>query len=106
MYVYVLRLEMYDDWACENGACDLIGVYSDRKKAVDKLEELLLMEEEEQHVLGIYDSVKDYMDTLREIGDIYLPMTSPIYIDVYQNLESYNNGFNEGCYVLEKIMIK
>ena len=106
MYVYVLYLEMYHDWACENGACDLIGVYSDRKKAVDKLEELLLMEEEEQHILGISESVHDYIDMLRETGDCYTPITDPIYIDIYQNLESYDNGFNEGCYVIEKIMIK
>lgn len=27
--VYVLTLEMYNEWAWENGACDVIGVYDD-----------------------------------------------------------------------------
>lgn len=104
MYVYVLRLEMYREWACENGACDLIGVYSSKETVLDKLKDLLLEEQNENHVIGIHDSIiNKYLDGIENDNK---DINSPIYIDIYQNLESYNNGFNEGCYVLEKVMIK
>lgn len=103
MEVYVLYLEMYHEWACENGACDLIGVYSSKEKVLDRLKELLLEEQNEGHVIGIYDStINKYLDGIKNNKDI----NSPIYIDIYQNLQSYDSGFNEGCYVIRKEKIK
>lgn len=103
MEVYVLYLEMYHDWACENGACDLIGVYSSKEKVLDRLKDLLLEEQNEGHVIGIYDStINKYLDGIKNNKDI----NSPIYIDIYQNLQSYDSGFNEGCYVIRKEKVK
>ena len=103
MEVYVLYLEMYHEWACENGACDLIGVYSSKEKVLDRLKELLLEEQNEGHVIGIYDSIiNKYLDGIKNNKDI----NSPIYIDIYQNLQSYDSGFNEGCYVIRKVQVK
>ena len=103
MEVYVLYLEMYHEWACENGACDLIGVYSSKEKVLDRLKELLLEEQNEGHVIGIYDSIMNkYLDGIKNNKDI----NSPIYIDIYQNLQSYDSGFNEGCYVIRKEKVK
>lgn len=103
MEVYVLYLEMYHEWACENGACDLIGVYSSKEKVLDRLKELLLEEQNEGHVIGIYDSIiNNYLDGIKNNKDI----NSPIYIDIYQNLQNYKNGSEDGSYVIRKVQVK
>lgn len=103
MEVYVLYLEMYHKWACENGACDLIGVYSSKEKVLDRLKELLYIEQEDEHIIGIYDkNIDDYINGIKENGSI----SAPIYIDIYQNLESYNDGIEDGSYVIRKVQVK
>lgn len=102
MEVYVLYLEMYHEWACENGACDLIGLYSSKEKVLDRLKELLLGEEQEQHIVGMQDSITDYINGIKENGSI----STPIYIDIYENLENYKNGVANGCYVIRKEKVK
>ena len=37
MKLYVLRFDMYGDWAIENGASDIIGVYDNREKVLISL---------------------------------------------------------------------
>lgn len=103
MEVYVLYLEMYHEWACENGACDLIGVYSSKEKVLDRLKDLLHGEQDNGYIIGIYDkTIDDYINGIKENGSI----STPIYIDIYQNLQSYDSGFNEGCYVIRKEKVK
>ena len=41
MELYVLRLDMYYEWACECGACDLIGVYDNKSRAVEELKKYI-----------------------------------------------------------------
>lgn len=98
--MYVLYLEMYREWACENGACEIIGIYNNRFDALDKLEKALIMEEEEQRILGISESVKDFITKEKIYAE-----TGDTYVDVYSSLKSYNDGFNEGCYVIKKVEV-
>lgn len=103
MEVYVLYLEMYQEWACENGACDLIGVYSSKEKVLDRLKELLHGEQDNGYIIGIYDkTIDDYIDRIKESGTL----STPVYIGICQNLQSYDSGFNEGCYVIRKVQVK
>lgn len=103
MEVYVLYLEMYHEWACENGACDLIGVYSSKEKVLDRLKELLHGEQDNGYIIGIYDkTINDYINGIKENGSI----STPIYIDIYQNLQSYNSGVEDGSYVIRKVQVK
>lgn len=98
--MYVLYLEMYREWACENGACEIIGLYDNRFDALDKLEKALIMEEEEQRILGISESVKDFITQEKIYNG-----SGDTYVDVYSSLDSYNDGFNEGCYVIKKVEV-
>ena len=98
--MYVLYLEMYREWACENGACEIIGVYKNKFNALDKLEKALTMEEEEKRILDIGGSIKDFIANEK----IY-NISNNTYVDVYSSSESYNDGWNEGCYVIKKVEV-
>ena len=103
--VYVLYLEKYRDWSYESGACDLIGVYDDVNIALDKLYDLLISEEYDDRILGLYDSVDIYIKDLKKIAQDSSVNADRYNVDVYETTEDYDNGFNSGTYVIESRII-
>lgn len=99
--VYVLYLEMYRDWAYENGACDMIGVYDDIDIALNRLYDLLKTEEYDNRILGLYDDVDTYISDLKKLSRDSRTHIDRYFIDVYDSQEDYDNGFNLGTYVIE-----
>ena len=98
MEIWTLRLEMYHDWAYENGACDLIGVFEDVDMAIEVLEGCLNAEKEQGYVLGDDEGVEQIMEYVKQ-------QPNHIHIPVYTCKYGYNNGNEQGCYVLEKKLL-
>ena len=96
-FVYVLYVELYGIWASENGACKIIGVYDNPFNALDKLEGLLREDLHNDLILDIENNVDDFVKQQKIKG-----FDKTIYVDIYDNIESYNKGYNNGCYVLRK----
>ena len=95
MELWTLRLEMYHDWAYENGACDLIGIFEDVDMAIEVLEGCLKVEVEEEHIIGDGESVYSIIDYVKQ-------EPNHIHIPIYANKYGYEYGNEQGCYVLEK----
>ena len=60
-YVFILREDMYDEWAWENGATNLICVSHNMYEVVDMLREYLKMElvEDENRIFGDYYGARE-----------------------------------------------
>jgi len=93
MELYVLRLDMYHEWALECGACDLIGVYDDKSRAVEELKKYINAE--------IKDGRRvDY--TLEDIDVFENNDENSLYVDIYEDDCDYDNGKSMGTFVIEK----
>ena len=97
MELWTLRVDMYRDWACENGACQLIGIYDKKYKAVRELEKNLNMEKEQGYIINDDEQIKDVIDNINEHEK-----NSISRIDIYCSKYGYNQGNNCSTYVLEK----
>mgnify|MGYP001625081785 FL=1 len=93
--VYVLTLEMYNEWAWENGACDVIGVYDDLSILEKDLKAYLSSDIEAGYILNNHDSIDELLDFNNE--DNYYNG-----VDVYTSEENYQNGYNNGTYCVYK----
>ena len=93
MELYVLRLDKYHEWALECGACDLIGIYDDKSKAVKELEKYINAEiKDGRRVEFLHDDLDAF-----KINDENI-----IYADIYEDDYDYDNGKSMGAYVIEK----
>lgn len=93
--VYVLTLEMYNEWAWENGACDVIGVYDDLSILEKDLKAYLSLDIEAGYILNNHASIDELFDWDNE--DNYYNS-----VDVYTSEENYQNGYNNGTYCVHK----
>lgn len=93
MELYVLRLDMYYEWANDCGACDLLGVYDDKSKAVEELKNYIFAE------VGDGRRV-DY--TLEDINAFENNDENSIYIDIYEDDNDYDAGKSMGTFAIEK----
>lgn len=93
MELYVLRCDNYNEWAWENGACDLVGVFDTKEQAIEELVKLMSD-----------DVLKDrYLDyDIKDFNDYHYDDRNNYYIDVYENESDKDNGKNMGTYVIEK----
>lgn len=93
MELYVLRVDNYNEWAWECGACELVGVYDDKQKAIEELVKLMSD-----------DVLKDrYLDyDIKDFNNYHYDDRNNYYIDVYDNESDYDSGKNNATYVIEK----
>lgn len=93
MELYVLRLDMYHEWALECGACELIGVYDDKSKAVKDLKHFINAEIKDGRRV---DFLHDDIDMFENNDE------NSYYVDIYEDDIDYDNGKNMGTFVIEK----
>lgn len=103
MEIYILRLDMYHEWAWENGSCDLIGVYTDIDKLLNKLEGLLTEEENQEHILDLDVNIETYIKFLHD--RLSCSNFDKEYINIYDTQNDYDNGCDNGSYVIEKRLL-
>ena len=96
MELYVLRLDMYHEWALDCGACDLIGVFDDKQRAVEELRKCLNNE--------IKDGRRVDFDE-EELNAFENNDETHIYIGIYEDDYDYDNGKEMGTLVIEKKLL-
>ena len=91
--VYVLYLEMFNEWAIENGGCDVIGVYSSKEKALDKLKTELKNE---------VDFLKNYIEIDVDTIDDITMEKDYLSVDVYSCEHNKDNEIVDGTYRIDE----
>lgn len=94
MELYVLRIDNYNEWSWENGACNLMGVYDTKEKALTDLLKYINIDMDEGRYLDY--TTQDWCDYKNDNE------RENFYIDIYENKNDYDNGRNMGTYVIEK----
>lgn len=99
MTIYVLREEMYNECAWENGACDLKGVYDSKEKALQALKFYLQneLDSNEELVTEYGRNVDECIEDIRINDDFDFGS----YVDVYENKQKLDNGCNCSRFVIE-----
>ena len=106
IYVYVLRRDLYNEWAWENGATNLICVSYSIDTIVDKLKKYCNYELEEDN-RRIIDDIGADIDTLIETKKEHLLQGhNCISVSIYKNEDDFDNGKDNGVFVVEKIKIE
>lgn len=89
--VYILYLEMFNEWACDNGGCDIVGVYSSKEKALDVLKTRLIVET---------DKLGNYIEDI-DINSLDVKKEN-ISVRVYGCEYDKDNDIEDGCYHIEE----
>ena len=92
MEIYVLVLDMYHEWALENGASDIIGVFDNKNDATNTLIKYMNAEKKEGRIL----------DTCYDLENYPTSDNNNIYVDIYENEDDFNNGKDMGTFKIEK----
>lgn len=94
MELYVLRLDNYKEWAWENGACDLLGVFDCKERAFNELQRYLSIDKNEDRIVDFNkEDWNEYINSNNRIN---------FYVDVYESEYNKEQGDNLGTYVIEK----
>lgn len=106
-YVYVLREDMYNEWAWENGATNLISVSHNLDTILKDLRKYLIMEKEEseERILGC-DIENQNVDSIMQNVEFELSRASVSSVDIYVNEEDYDNGKESGVLIIEKMRVE
>ena len=102
--IYVLRQDLYNEWAWENGATNLICVSYDIDIIVDKLKQYCGYELLEDFIVDDPDLKLDMLINL--VRGSLINGSNHEHINIYVNLEDYNNGKESGTFVIEKMNIE
>ena len=94
MDLYILRIDNYGEWAWENGACNIIGVYDNEEMAINELRKNLKMEVEQGYIIDNNVSIDEAIQNISA--------ETHKYIDIYCSKGGYDAGNNLGTYVIEK----
>lgn len=110
-FVYIVREDMYGEWAWECGSTTLLGVAKSVGNALEIFRKQLvnearcgdddwLFELNDLVVLGkeVDDHISKYLDDIRDRVE-----NETIYLDIYTNELNYDNGENSGTIVIEKM---
>lgn len=106
-YIYVLREDMYHEWAWENGATNLISSSYNLDTILKDLKRYLIMEknEDEERIIG--DDINNQnIDNITYHAHETLVNSSIYSVNVYTSKGNYSNGRESGCLVIEKIEVK
>lgn len=104
-YVYILREDMYNEWAWENGATNLISVSHNLKTILEDLREHLRIEQEEERIIG-EDLKNQDIDRIMKDVELELSKASETFVTIYVNEEDYDDGRESGILVIEKMRVK
>jgi len=97
MELYVLRIDNYKEWAWENGACDLLGVYDTKEQVFEELDKYMSIDIKENRIL-------DY-DLEDKLNYKYDNKRINFYVDIYESEFDKEQGNNLGTYVIEKTIL-
>ena len=111
-FVYVLREDLYNEWAWENGASNLICICDNLKTLEQKLKEQLVkeVEESDERILEFSSWKVGNMQSIGAmtkyaIDELYCGKNE-IHILVYENKEDYDNGKDNANIVISKVKIE
>ena len=106
-YIYVLREDMYNMWAWENGATNLISVSYNLDTILKDLKKCLIMEKQEDEKRIIGEKVNDQnIDNIIQNASVELINSSIYSVNIYIDKEDYNNGKESGVLIIEKMRVK
>lgn len=113
-FVYIVREDMYGEWAWECGSTTILGVARNIDNALDMFRKQIIYESRSSDgdwlfelsdliVLGkeIDDHINKYLEDVRSRME-----NETIFLDIYTNEHNYDNGENSGTIVIEKIELK
>ena len=104
--IYILREDLYNEWAWENGATNLIVATYDINIVVDKLKTYCLWELDEDND-RIIEDVDLPLDSVIERVKTNLEKGSNIEkVSVYENMKDWGNGVDNAVFVIEKMEVK
>lgn len=106
-YAYILREDMYHEWAWENGATNLISVSHNLDTILEDMKKHLIMEKEEdkERVIG-YDIENQDIDNIMQNVEVELSRANVSSVAIYVNEEDYNNGKESGALIIEEMRVK
>lgn len=106
-YVYILREDMYNEWAWENGATNLISVSYNLDTILEDMKKHLIMEKEEdkERIIG-YDIENQDIDSIIQNVEFELSRGNISSIAIYVNEEDYDNGKESGVLIIEEMRVK
>ena len=90
---------MYGDWASENGACNMLGVYENILDAKNKIKSILALEKSESHIIDNHLSLENaekIVDSINNFVSFY----------IYENEHDYNNGYSKSVLTLTKMVVE
>lgn len=97
MELYVLRIDNYKEWAWENGACNLLGVYDTKEQAFEELQKYMHIDINEDRYLEFDEKdMDDYKNNETRVN---------FYVDIYESEYDEEQGNNLGTYVIEKKLL-
>lgn len=111
-YIYIVREDMYGEWAWECGACELLGASESKNTAIQIFKRAILNEASINDGDNIFDmddlvygeNINNYIEEyIKEISDKL--NNGSVYLDIYISKHDYDNGNNSGTLVIEKIRI-
>ena len=106
-YVYVLREDMYNEWAWENGATNLISVSHNLDTILKDLKKHLIMEKEEDKERILGDDIENQdIDNIIQNVEFELSRASVSSVAIYVNEEDYDNGKESGVLIIEEMRVK
>ena len=99
--MYLLREDMYNEWAWENGATDIICLSNNINTIQNKLQEKLDEYINRDYIIEVYDDKKELSELTKQIDN-----KTSLYIDIYESQYDYDNGKNMSTFVIsyEKII--
>lgn len=101
--VYVLRQDLYNEWAWENGATNLICVSKDIDFIVEKLKKYCQYEIDSDIDNRVLEEPHITLNKLIERIKTDLEKGSTIEkVSVYESLMDYENGKDNGVFVIEQ----
>lgn len=111
-YIYIVREDMYGEWAWECGACELLGASENKNTAIQIFKKAILNEASINDGDNLFDmdglvygrNISGYIEEYTKEIDKELDNNS-VYLDIYVSGNDYDNGDNSGTLVIEKIRI-
>ena len=104
--IYILRQDLYNEWAIENGATNLITATPNIKNLIEKLKKYCLYELEEDGERIIEDLDLKLDDIIERVKNNLERGSNLEKISIYENKRDYDNGIDNAVFVIEKIDIE
>ena len=101
--MYLLREDMFNECANENGYTDIICLSNNAKTIEKELQEILDDYKTRNYIIEFY---RDDETLLKQIERIKDKGTSAVYIDIYETENDYDNGKNMATLVVSHHKIK